>query len=388
MFFVLSAKVDISDVTVQGGAIPGTSGGGILNFGTLTLTNTTVSGNSAAAGAGITSDFFDVLTLTDSTVSGNTASQTGGGINNNGSAVTLTRSTVSGNTAGSNGGGIFNLQNFATLELTDSTVSGNKATNFDGGGIYITGFHTETVTNSTVSGNTAGRGGGGIYLQQGTLDLTNSTISGNTADSFAGGIFDNLSVGGVTLTNTIVANQLSGEDCVGTITSGGHNLDSDNTCGLGGTGDLSGGNADLDPLALNAPGTTETHALGTSSDAIDAGDDGAAPATDQRGSPRVGTSDIGAYEFQGTATPTPAPTATATAIPTTTIAPTGTPAPTATATPPTPTPTAVLGVTQLPATGGEPAGGSSALAWLALAMGMLIAVSGGLALAYQRRRVR
>jgi hypothetical protein len=73
-------------------------------------------------------------------------------------------------------------------------------------------------------------------------------------------------------------------------------------------------------------------------------------------------------------TATPAPTAT------------GTPAPTATATPPAPTPT-VLAVTQLPTTGGEPTGGSG-LAWLALAIGALIVTSGGLALAYQRRRVR
>ncbi len=94
-----------------------------------------------------------------------------------------------------------------------------------------------------------------------------------------------------------------------------------------------------------------------------------------------------------TVNPLPTPTATPTTT-ATTPAPTATPAsetppsPTATATPPAPTPTAVLGVTELPTTGGEPTGGSSALPWLAVAIGALIVTSGGLALAYQRRRVR
>ena len=57
-------------------------------------------------------------------------------------------------------------------------------------------------------------------------------------------------------------------------------------------------------LALNAPGTTETHALPLSSPAIDAGDPAYCPATDQRGVSRpfdgngdgLAICDIGAYE--------------------------------------------------------------------------------------------
>ena len=88
--------------------------------------------------------------------------------------------------------------------------------------------------------------------------------------------------------------------------------------------------------------------------------------------------DVATKDWAPEPTPTPAPTPTPTPTPTVAAA---------TATPPAPTPTAVLGVTQLPATGGGPAGGSG-LAWLALAIGALIVTSGGLALAYQRRRVR
>jgi hypothetical protein len=53
----------------------------------------------------------------------------------------------------------------------------------------------------------------------------------------------------------------------------------------------------LGPLQDNG-GPTWTHALLEGSAAIDAGDDSAAPTTDQRGLSRVGTSDIGAFELQ------------------------------------------------------------------------------------------
>ncbi len=71
------------------------------------------------------------------------------------------------------------------------------------------------------------------------------------------------------------------------------------------------------------------------------------------------------------------------------VEPTPTPTPTVAAATATPTPTPVVLVAALPATGGTPSdGGSGALPWLALAIGTLIVTSGGLALAYQRRRVR
>ncbi len=76
--------------------------------------------------------------------------------------------------------------------------------------------------------------------------------------------------------------------------------------------------------------------------------------------------------------------------PTPTSTPTSTPAPTvlaATATP-APTPT-VLAAVQLPSTGGEPTGGSSALTWLAAIAGAIALIGSGSAwFAYQRRRVR
>ena len=136
-------NVAISDVTIQHGNISA-SGGGILNNGTLALTNGTVSGNTAFYGGGI----FNVGTLT------------------------LTNSTVSGN-SGSDGAGIYNI---GTLTLTNSSVSGNSAGGAAVGGINV---NTLTQTNSSVSGDSlpSAPSGGGIWNCNGcTVNFINTMV--------------------------------------------------------------------------------------------------------------------------------------------------------------------------------------------------------------------
>ena len=105
IFTVNNGKtVTISGLTIRNGS--GT--GGILNGGTLTVTNSALSGNSATSqGGGIANQ--GTLTVTNSTLSGNSAGVGlgfGGGIYNPlGGIVTITNSTLSGNSAGSHGGG-------------------------------------------------------------------------------------------------------------------------------------------------------------------------------------------------------------------------------------------------------------------------------------------
>ena len=127
--------------------------------------------------------------------------------------------------------------------------------------------------------------------------------SGSDGDGGSGGGIVNAGTAG--LTNTIIANNLTGGDCGGIAPSSlGHNLDSDGTCSLSGPGDLSGVNPLLGPLQDNG-GATFTIALLPGSPAIDAGNDLACPATDQRGFPRprdgdgddIEVCDMGAYEF-------------------------------------------------------------------------------------------
>ncbi len=268
----LSKTVTISGVTIQNGNIPTgqQGGGGISNWGTLTLNNVVVKNN---------------------TVNGTDSSDVGGGIKNGGmgpAMLTINNSTVTGNTA-DRGGGIFNAGS-TTLSLSNSTISDNTAV--DGGGMEIYG--TAALTNVTISGNTATGICGGI-LNEVIASLTNVTISGNTGHP--GGIRNDAG-GSITLSNTIVANSISGANCAGAVTSNSYNLSSDNTCSFHGTGDLNNTDPLLGPLQDNG-GPTFTHALLAGSPAIDAADPANFPPTDQRGVTRpqgIGP-DIGAYEY-------------------------------------------------------------------------------------------
>ena len=101
-----------------------TFGGGILNGGTLTMQGGTLADNTAqeSGGGGLwnSASASDSASLSNATVTGNTAYY-GGGILNAG-ALTLSETTVSGNTATCTGGGLYNV---ATVLLLASTISGN-----------------------------------------------------------------------------------------------------------------------------------------------------------------------------------------------------------------------------------------------------------------------
>ncbi len=292
---------NFGDLTLTDSIVTGNSvvdlGGGILNVGTLTMTNVTVKDNTSGMDVGGIANVGSAV-LTGVTVSGNEAAGFVGGIYNNGS-LTLNGSAVSGNSA-LIASGIYNEANFfgdVQLTIVNTTISGNSA-GAAGGGIY--NFDSPvTITNSTISGNNGGDQGGGIYNYEDTVVLLNSTVSGNMA-SEGGGIYN---AGSALLThtalkNTIVANSTGG-NCGGSpIISDGHNLDSDGTCGLAGAGDISNTNPLLAPLADHG-GPTQTHALLAGSPAIDASSgDCPPPATDQRGvaRPQRAACDIGAFE--------------------------------------------------------------------------------------------
>lgn len=255
-----ASSVEIFGVTVANGrvAFPDDHGGGISSNGTLTLRNVTVSGNTATGGGGIESQ-FGTLTLENTTVSGNTALG-GGGI-----------SVLGG-----------------TVYVRNSTLSGNSAV--DGGAVVTDFGGTLVIVNSTVSGNASGNGAIRNYVGT-TVSISSSTVTRDAGRGVVGVA--------ITLRNTIVANNGAG-DCQGAV-SAGHNVDSDNSCGLTAPGDRPAVDPMLGPLADNG-GATETHALNDGSPAIDAGGaDCPPPATDQRGTfrPQGDRCDIGAFEFQG-----------------------------------------------------------------------------------------
>ncbi|MCH7593719.1 MAG: hypothetical protein IIB27_04345 [Chloroflexi bacterium] len=111
---------------------------------------------------------------------------------------------------------------------------------------------------------------------------------------------------GVTLSNTILAGNTAtkGPDCLGVVTSLGHNLVGNGSgCEfIARAGDILGTaarpvDAGLAGLKIDG-GTTATNALLAGSPAIDAADGGSCPPVDQRGVPRPrgASCDIGAYE--------------------------------------------------------------------------------------------
>lgn len=278
------AIVTVRGLTVQDG-YGWELAGGVLNNGHLTLEGVTVAQNRVATsgndfwkgGGGVYTGENATLVLRDSTVRDNVVEGgPGGGLYGFfGSTVTVERSTVSGNTATDVGGGIRSL---GDLTLATSTLSGNTATGWHGGGAFQTDG-TMTVTSSTITGNTSPGGtAGGLFV--GTFGPSEAHL---------------------TLRSSIVAAN-SGEQCflapfgagAVSLTSLGHNVVGDTTCGAAAEGDRVVADAGLAPLAANG-GPTWTHALLDGSPAIGAGapDSGA---VDQRGAPRDGAPDAGAYE--------------------------------------------------------------------------------------------
>ena len=127
------------------------SGGGIFNVGILTAQRSTIRGNTTRyGGGGILNSTIGVSHLEYTTINEN-ASHSGGGIRNFGQ-LTLENSTVSGNT-GRFGGGILN-ENY--IRISNTTVSGNRGDY--GGGISVNPVAwnpTTELNNTIIAANTA-----------------------------------------------------------------------------------------------------------------------------------------------------------------------------------------------------------------------------------------
>jgi hypothetical protein len=210
-------SVAISKVAIRHGKITGGTGGGILNQGTLTLTDVSVNDNFASTGLGGGIGNTGALTTTNTRIWQNTANG-GGGIYNDTGTVTISHSSVNNNdNVNNHGGGIYN--NTGTTTISHSTVNNNDTRNNDGGGIY-NNTGTVTISHSSVNNNNQGNNignsnGGGIYNNTGTVTITRSAINQNRASNAnGGGIYNSgtLSLSYSTLTGNVATSILGDED--------------------------------------------------------------------------------------------------------------------------------------------------------------------------------
>jgi hypothetical protein len=334
-------------VTVTNCVLSGNSNDGLSNYGVATVSSCVLTGNlyhglysyqgettvsncvvSGNAGGGL---FNDVPFGPNNSVSGRGSMTVSDSIisDNSGPGVwnyfflTVLNSTLSGNSAGNaiDGGGILSgtFKSPGGVIVINSTISGNSASGGGGGiAIYYGGL---TVVNSTISGNSAEGEGGGIANYIGGVQVANSTISGNSAAS-GGGIYNVAGQfgGTIEISNTIFNAGALGENIFnnrGMVTSHGYNISSDDGGGLLiGPGDQINTDPLLGPLR-NHGGPTLTHVPLRGSPAIDAGDPSFTPPPDhdQRGAcflrvfgPGI---DVGSVETQlrpRCVTPAPRPT--------------------------------------------------------------------------------
>ena len=143
-------------------------GGGINNYGSLTVSNSTFTNNSAVRGlgAGIYNHSSGTLTLTSTVLSNNT----GQAINNDGS-VTINGCTFANNTAGERGA----IDSGGPMTISNSSFSGNT-TNTEGGAIHGANM---TITGCTFSNNSASGSGGAIGA--GNVTIIGCTFTNNSA---------------------------------------------------------------------------------------------------------------------------------------------------------------------------------------------------------------
>ncbi|MBK8821796.1 MAG: S-layer homology domain-containing protein [Anaerolineales bacterium] len=283
----LGGNLTLDQLKVQNGRTP--FGGGILNSGTLSITNSVFSNNIADNNGGhIHNSGTGTVFIENTTISGDAAirSDAGGAVFNDGGTVTVTSSTIQDNYTNNAGAGFYND---GTITIINSTITGNHATGNIGGGIY--NANTTHIYNSTLSGN-AGTTGDNIY---------------------------NNSLSVLNLYNTIVANGGLSGDCVnaGTVNSTNSLIESTgvNACGL--IDEVDGNVIGIDPGLGALTDSPAYFPLNVLSPAIDAGDNticAAAPVSNisQNGGIRPqngdGNSsavcDIGSYEVPDTITPT------------------------------------------------------------------------------------
>jgi len=227
VFHILpTAEINVSKLTIQHGSPEENgNGGGIANFGGVTLTdvlvvnnralgdepgqggggiyggpnsvttlnNSKVAMNSATVGlgngGGILNGPNGILTVNGGKIVDNAAARAGGGVENNAGFATFKNLELSNNTTGINGGGL-HISGAGSVAIVDG-VSSNNFAGKEGGALWNSVIGTLTVQGTRIMDNVASgddpdQGGGGIFNDGGTLSTVNALISNNVADGASG----------------------------------------------------------------------------------------------------------------------------------------------------------------------------------------------------------
>lgn len=179
----------ISGSTISGCTASAGGGLYATNSSEITISDSTIKGNEAAfSGGGLYVD-GSTITITDGTISKCTApAYNGGGLYANNSTITITGGTISG-CEGGLGGGLYaedSSTHSSTVTISDVTISGCKAG--AGGGLYVVGL-TLNIEGGTISGcfvSDSGKGGG-LFADQSTLTISGGRIENNKA-AYGGGV--------------------------------------------------------------------------------------------------------------------------------------------------------------------------------------------------------
>ena len=229
----------------------------------------------------------------------------GGSGGNNGQTTGTSGNTAGPKGANGYGGAIYNAGTNAIINCSffeneaiggyggdgsGGTVGGTGGAggNAWGGGIYST--NQIGLTNCTLELDATFIGGGGFGGPPSGATGANGTVAAGANVVRTNGTF--------TLKNSILAGGTGyGGNGSGTFVDAGENISDDSSITLNGTGSHSSTNPNLASFLEFSGGPTPVIALLAGSPAINAADSTTAPKYDQRGFPRVGAPDIGAFEY-------------------------------------------------------------------------------------------
>ncbi len=183
IFIDLKASLDISSSEIRDNTVD-ECGGGIFSWGSLTVSDCNIHDNAAyKSGAGIWSSGSALMDSVK--ISSNTGAINGGGIANHGK-MTMINCKIRNHSVSAAGGAVFHGNNGnkkadARLELNNTLIENNSASKY-GGGLYIDNDTVELIEKTVIKSNLS-KQGGGVYYNSGDLLIQGlPIITDNTND--------------------------------------------------------------------------------------------------------------------------------------------------------------------------------------------------------------